>query len=98
MPKFVVSMNMVEIQRASFVLEAKNEEDVHDALSELDYTYFLNNLKWETSDFEPPLIDSVERVKGRKNVSVTTTKVQTAKIQKKFNTIIEEFNRMESME
>lgn len=98
MPKFIVNMNMVEIKRANFVLEAKNEEDVQDALSELDYDYFLNNLKWETSDFEPPLIDSVEKVKGRKNISVTTTKTQTSKIQKKFNTIIEEFNRMESME
>ena len=98
MPKFIVNMNMVEIKRANFVLEAKNEEDVHDALSELDYNYFLKNLKWETTDFEPPLIDSVEKVKGRKNICVTSTKTQTSKIQKKFNTIIEEFNRMESME
>lgn len=98
MPKFVVNMNMVEIQRASFVLEAKNEEDVRDALSELDYSYFLNNLKWKTSDFEPPLVDAIDIVKGRKNISVTSTKAQTAKIQKKFNTIIEEFNRMENME
>jgi len=62
MPKFLVTMNVVEAKRTSFVIQADNEDDVYDAVGEIDNDFFENheNVKWVCSDYEPPIIDGVE--------------------------------------
>ena len=52
MPKFLVKMNVVEARETSFIIEADNENDIHDGLSELSYNYFERNCDWVTTEYE----------------------------------------------
>jgi hypothetical protein len=90
MPKFLVTMNLVEAKATTFVIEAKSSDDVHDALGELDYNYFEENCEWITSDYEPPIVESVEVTK--KGLGVCDAK-KNKKIQTKFNKIIKELDK-----
>lgn len=98
MPKFFVSMNYVEAKRASFVIEAQNEDDVYEALGEIDNDFFENheNLKWVCSDYEPPVIDEVEpfNIKNKNRVSCTIK--QQKQIQREFDKVIDFFNQSEA--
>lgn len=98
MPKFVVSMNYVEAKRTSFIIDAKNEDDVYEAIGEIDNDFFENhdNLKWICSDFEPPIIDSVQRLSKTNEKSVCCTIKQQKGIQKMFDSVIDTFNKMEA--
>ena len=101
MPKFVVSMNYIEAKSASFIIEAKNEDDVYDAIGEIDNDFFENhdNVKWVCSGYEPPIIDFVYQVKKNKlkNKRATTCTIKQQKaIQKQFDSVIEHFNQTEA--
>jgi hypothetical protein len=92
MPKFLVTMNLVEAKETTFVVEAKSSDDVRDALGELDYDYFETNCEWVTVDYEPPIIESVEVTKN--GLGVCDAK-KNKKIQAKFNKIVEHFDKTE---
>lgn len=94
MPKFIVNMNFVEAKSTNFIIEAENEDDIHDALNELDSTFFEKNCKWLTSDYEPPIIDNVEIVKGKVPNKTICSKEQTKKIQSSFNQIMVNFTKL----
>lgn len=100
MPKFLVTMNLVEAKETTFVVEAKSSDDVHDALGELDYNYFETNCEWVTVDYEPPIYAlcksmSIENVEvTKKGLGVCDAK-KNKKIQAKFNKIVESFDKTE---
>lgn len=98
MPKFVVNMNYVEAKRTSFVIEAKNEDDVYEAISEIDIDFFENhdNIKWVCSDYEPPVIDCVEPLTKKNKDYISCTAKQQKQIQKEFDRVIDYFNQTES--
>ena len=62
MPKYKVSMNYVEAKTATFVVEAKDPDELHDLIGELDLDLVEDVLAWNTSAYEPPIIDSFEKV------------------------------------
>ena len=97
MPKFIVTMNYVEAKRTSFAIEAQNEDDVYEALGEIDNDFFENheNVKWVCSDYEPPIIDGVEVLNKKNEQSVCCTVKQQKAIQKEFDKVIEFFNQAE---
>lgn len=94
MPKFIVNMNFVEAKSTNFVIEANDEDDIRDALGELDYTFFEKNCRWLTSDYEPPIIDNIEVVNGKLPNNTICTKEQNKKIQSKFNKIMVNFTKL----
>lgn len=98
MPKFFVSMNYVEAKRASFVIEAQNEDDVYEALGEIDNDFFENheNLKWVCSDYEPPVIDKVEPFNNKNKNGISCTIKQQKQIQREFDKVIDFFNQSEA--
>jgi hypothetical protein len=62
MPKYRVTMNYVEAKRAEFVVEAKDPDDLHELLGEVDLDYLEENAGFTTCDYEPPIIDDYEKV------------------------------------
>lgn len=80
-------MNYVEAKSTSFVIQAENEDDVHDGLAELDFTFFEKNCQWTTTGYEPPIVESVEETK--KGLGFCDAP-KNKKIQNKFNKIIKE--------
>lgn len=98
MPKFYVTMNYVEAKRASFVINADNEDDVYEALGEIDTNFFENdeNVKWVCSDYEPPIIDNVALLNNNNRSMISCTVKQQKQIQKEFDKVIETFNQMEN--
>lgn len=93
MPKFLVSMNVLEAKTTSFIIETKSEGDIHDAFGEenFEYPFFDENCKWVTSAFEPPIVDDIKEIKG--NIPyIICTKTQNDKIQKLFNKTIKQLD------
>lgn len=95
MPKFLVSMNIVEAKTTSFVIETENEDDIHDAFGEenFEYPFFDENCKWVTSEFEPPVVDNIKEIKGN-TPYIICTKTQNNKIQKVFNKTIKQLDEV----
>lgn len=62
MPKYKVSMNYVTAHKAEFVVEAKDPDELHDLIGELDLDFLENNAGFYVSDYEPPVIDEYEKV------------------------------------
>jgi hypothetical protein len=91
-------MNYVEAKRASFVINADSEDDVYEALGEIDTDFFENheNVKWVCSDYEPPVIDGVEPLSNKNKNNISCNLKQQKQIQKKFDGVIEYFNKMEN--
>lgn len=91
-------MNVVEAKRTSFCITADSEDDVYEAIGELDLDFFENNanVKWVCSDYEPPIIDSVEPLTAKNKKHISCTVKQQKTIQKKFDSIIESFNKTEN--
>lgn len=98
MPKFVVTMNYVEAKRASFVIDAKNEDDVYEAVGEICIDFLENheNVKWVCSDYEPPIIDGVEPLNSKNKNMISCTQKQQKQIQKEFDKVIDFFNKTEA--
>lgn len=98
MPKFFVTMNYVEAKRASFVIDAKNKDDVFEALGEIDTDFFENhdNVKWVCAGYEPPIIDGIEPLNKKNEKMVSCSIKQQKQIQKEFNKVIDFFNQVEA--
>lgn len=97
MPKFLVTMNYVEAKRASFVIDAENEDDVYEGMGEIGLDFIENheNVKWVCSDYEPPLVDNVEPLSKKNEKIISCTVKQQKNIQKQFDKVIDFFNKAE---
>lgn len=62
MPKYEVTMNYVEAKRATFVVEAEDEDTLHDLIGELDIDFIEKNAGFYVSNYEPPVIDEYKKV------------------------------------
>lgn len=62
MPKYKVHMNYVTAHRAEFVVEAKDPDELHDLIGELDLDFLEQNAGFKVCDYEPPIIDEYEKV------------------------------------
>lgn len=62
MPKYKVRMNYVEAKCAEFVVEAKDPDELHELIGEIDLDYLEENAGFKTCDYEPPIIDEFEKV------------------------------------
>ena len=62
MPKYKVKMNYVEAKVAEFVVEAKDPDELHELLGEVDIDYLEENAGFRTCDYEPPIIEEYEKV------------------------------------
>jgi hypothetical protein len=62
MPKYKVTMNYVEAKKAEFVVEAKDPDELHELLGEVDMDYLEENAGFRTCDYEPPIIEEYEKV------------------------------------
>lgn len=62
MPKYEVTMNYVEAKTAKFVVEAKDPDELHELIGELDLDYLEENAGFSTCDYEPPIIEEYEKV------------------------------------
>lgn len=71
MPKYEVNMNYVTAHRATFVVEAKDEDELHDLIGELDLDFLESNAGFSVCDYEPPVIDEYKKV--NKNTPVNET-------------------------
>jgi len=74
MPKYKVHMNVVEARAAEFVVEAKDPDELHDLIGELDLDFFETSLIWTVTDYEPPIIDNYEKVNKDTPVNKTIQK------------------------
>jgi hypothetical protein len=87
MPKFLVSMNIVEARSCKFIIEAEDEDAVYDGIENIEMDILEQNLDWHTSGYEPPAIDEVDEVPNdSKDYALNK------KIQKLFNKSIKELN------
>lgn len=62
MPKYEVTMNYVAAHRAEFIVEAKDPDELHDLIGELDLDFLENNAGFRVCDYEPPIIDEYKKV------------------------------------
>lgn len=62
MPKYKVTMNLVEAKQAEFVVEAKDPDELHELLGEVDMDYLEENAGFYTCAYEPPVIEDFEKV------------------------------------
>jgi hypothetical protein len=62
MPKYKVTMNYVEAKMAEFVVEAKDPDELHELLGEVDMDYLEENAGFKTCDYEPPIVEDFEKV------------------------------------
>lgn len=87
MPKFLVSMNIVEARSAKFIIEAEDEDAVYEGIGNIESDFLEENIKWCTSQYEPPVIDEVKTV-PENSKDYTLNK----KIQKEFDKSIKELS------
>lgn len=88
MPKFLVSMNVVEARSAKFIIEAEDEDAVYDGISNIDMDILEKDIKWHISEYEPPVIDDIKIIpEDSKDYSINK------KIQKEFDKSFNELNR-----
>lgn len=62
MTKYKVKMNYVEAKVAEFVVEAKDPDELHELIGEIDLDYLEENAGFRTCDYEPPIIEEYEKV------------------------------------
>jgi len=87
MPKFLVSMNYVEARSAKFIIEAEDEDAVYEGIGNIESDFLEENIKWYTSEYEPPVIDDVKAIPNDSK-DYTLNK----KIQKEFDKSIKELS------
>ena len=68
MPKYKVKMNYVEAKVAEFIVEAKDSDEVHELLGEIDMDFIEENAGFYTVDYEPPIIEECEATNTKKPV------------------------------
>lgn len=62
MPKYEVTMNYVEAKTATFIVEAKDPDELHELIGEIDLDFVEDNAGFYVSDYEPPVIDEYKKV------------------------------------
>lgn len=62
MPKYKVKMNYVEAKVAEFVVEAKDPDELHELLGEVDMDILEEKAGFITVDYEPPIIEEYEKI------------------------------------
>lgn len=62
MPKYKVRMNYMEAKAAEFVVEAKDPDELHDLIGELDLDFVEENAGFFNADYEPPVIEDYKKV------------------------------------
>lgn len=87
MPKFLVSMNVVEARSAKFIIEADDEDSVYEGIGNIESDFLEENIKWHTSEYEPPIIDEVKSIPED-----SKDYVLNKKIQKEFNRSLKELS------
>ena len=55
-------MNYVEAKQAQFYVEAKDPDELHDLLGEVDMFYLEENAGFRTINYEPPVIEEYKKV------------------------------------
>ena len=74
MPKYRVTMNYVSAYGAKFVVEAKDPDELHDLLGEMDLDFLEENAGFQVCDYEPPIIEDFEKVGKHEPVNQTIQK------------------------
>jgi hypothetical protein len=62
MPKYEVTMNYVEAKQAQFIVEAKDPDELHELLGEVDMDYLEENAGFRIVNYEPPIIEEYQKV------------------------------------
>lgn len=62
MTKYKVKMNLVEAKVAEFIVEAKDPDELHELIGEVDMDFLEENAGFRTCDYEPPIIEEYEKV------------------------------------
>lgn len=62
MPKYEITMNYFESKMATLVVEAKDPDELHDLIGEIDLEYLEENAGFSTCEYEPPIINEYEKV------------------------------------
>jgi hypothetical protein len=87
MPRFLVSMNVVEARSAKFIIQAEDEDSIWDGIGNIDMDILEENLEWRTSEYEPPVIDEIKTIPNdSKDYNISK------KIQKEFDKSIKELS------
>ena len=82
MPKYKVTMNYVIAKGTEFVVEAKDPDELHDLIGDIDSDKMENIVEWVCTDYEPPIIEEYEKVSKdtpvNRNVQKAMKEVQKA--------------------
>lgn len=62
MPKYKVRMNYVMAKGTEFVVEAKDPDELHDLIGNIDSDKLEEAIQWVCTDYEPPIIEEYEKV------------------------------------
>lgn len=62
MTKYKITLSMSCVKEANFVMEAKDPDELHGIIGEMDSNFLENNLEWHISDMTYPKIDNYEKV------------------------------------
>jgi len=61
MPKYKVKMNYVMAKGTEFVVEAKDPDELHDLIGNIDSDKLEEAIQWVCTDYEPPVIEEYEK-------------------------------------
>ena len=84
MPKYTITMNYVAAYTTKFTIDGPDDDSVQDVLTSMNSDFLENNLKWEVSDYEAPIVQ---------NISVTEEK--DSDLPEVSNKFYREFNRVQ---
>jgi hypothetical protein len=62
MPKYKVKMNYVIAKGTEFVVEAKDPDELHDLIGDIDSDKLETIVEWVCTDYESPIIEEYEKV------------------------------------
>jgi len=62
MPKYKVKMNYVMAKGTEFVVEAKDPDELHDLIGNIDSDKLEEAIEWACTDYESPIIEEYEKV------------------------------------
>lgn len=62
MTKYEVTMYYVESKKATFVVQAKDPDELHNLISELDLDFLEKNAGFKVCDYEFPSIEDYAKV------------------------------------
>ena len=62
MPKYKVRMNYVMAKGTEFVVEAKDPDELHDLIGNIESDKLEEAIQWVCTDYESPVIEEYEKV------------------------------------